>query len=86
MPDLSDFARAGEAQHSSHAVAEARAGKTLSQWRVIALVGAAGRTKLSGLAQETAFDKGLSSRNIKTLIEGGLLQSETDQKDHRVQT
>ncbi|MEX0339240.1 MAG: MarR family winged helix-turn-helix transcriptional regulator [Arenibacterium sp.] len=60
-------------------------GITLSQWRVIALVGAAGQTRLSRLAKEAALDKGLLSRNLKTLIEAGVVLSEVDDVDHRVQ-
>lgn len=61
------------------------AGITLSQWRVIALVGRAGRTRLSDLAREAALDKGLLSRNVKGLIERGLIMAEPDEIDHRVQ-
>ena len=60
-------------------------GLTLAQWRVIALVGAAGQTRLSALAKEAALDKGLLSRNLKTLIKQGLILSEQDDIDHRVQ-
>lgn len=60
-------------------------GLTLVQWRVIALVGAAGDTRLSDLAKEAVLDKGLLSRNLKTLIDQGLIQSTQDELDHRVQ-
>ena len=60
-------------------------GLTLSQWRVVALVGAAGTTRLSALAREAALDKGLLSRNLKTLIEDGIVHSEPDEFDHRAQ-
>lgn len=59
-------------------------GITLSQWRVIALVGAAGSTRLSDLAQQAAMDKGLLSRNIKVLIKDGLVQSKENDTDQRV--
>ena len=60
-------------------------GLTLTQWRVVALVGAAGTTRLSALAREAALDKGLLSRNLKSLIEDGIVLSEPDDLDHRVQ-
>lgn len=60
-------------------------GITLTQWRVIALVGAAGQTRLSDLAKEAALDKGLLSRNLKTLIEAGVVTARMDDKDHRSQ-
>lgn len=60
-------------------------GITLTQWRVIALVGAAGQTQSSKLSKEAALDKSLLSRNLKTLIEQGVVQSKTDAGDHRVQ-
>ena len=60
-------------------------GITLTQWRVIALVGAAGQTQSSKLSKEAALDKSLLSRNLKTLIEQGVVESKTDAEDHRVQ-
>ena len=60
-------------------------GITLTQWRVIALVGAAGQTQSSKLSKESALDKSLLSRNLKTLIEQGVVASRTDAEDHRVQ-
>lgn len=60
-------------------------GLTLSQWRVIALVGAAGQTRLSVLAREAALDKGLLSRNVKSLIAQGLILARQDDIDHRIQ-
>lgn len=60
-------------------------GLTLSQWRVVALVGVAGQTRLSTLARDTALDKGLLSRNVKALIAAGLISAQQDKIDHRVQ-
>lgn len=67
------------------AILRAHAGLTLSQWRILALVGAAGRTRLSELARIAALDKGLLSRNLKTLVADGLVKSKQDVIDHRVQ-
>lgn len=60
-------------------------GLTLSQWRVVALVGVAGQTRLSTIARDTALDKGLLSRNVKALIAAGLISAQQDKIDHRVQ-
>lgn len=60
-------------------------GITLIQWRIIALIGAAGQTQSSALSKDAALDKGLLSRNLKTLIEEGVVASETKSSDHRVQ-
>ncbi|MEM9629570.1 MAG: MarR family transcriptional regulator [Pseudomonadota bacterium] len=62
-----------------------RAGLTISQWRILALVGAAGQTRLSELSRIAALDKGLLSRNLKTLVADGLVRSKQDDIDHRVQ-
>lgn len=60
-------------------------GITLTQWRIIALVGAAGQTRLSQLAREAALDKGLLSRNLKGLIENDVIATRPDESDHRAQ-
>ena len=57
----------------------------MTQWRVIALIGAAGETQSSTLSKEAALDKGLLSRALKTLIEERVVQSTTDASDKRVQ-
>lgn len=61
-------------------------GITLNQWRIIALIGAAGQTQSSVLSKDAALDKGLLSRNLKTLIESGVVKSATNAGDHRVQS
>ncbi|MEM8979973.1 MAG: MarR family winged helix-turn-helix transcriptional regulator [Pseudomonadota bacterium] len=60
-------------------------GITLSQWRVIALIGPHGTTRSADLIKEAALDKGLLSRNIKTLVEDGIVATKTDPADKRVQ-
>lgn len=60
-------------------------GITLIQWRIIALIGAAVQTQSSELSKDAALDKGLLSRNLKTLIEEGFVSSTINFKDHRVQ-
>ena len=61
------------------------AGLTLSQWRVLALVGDAGETRMSDVARGAALDKGLVSRNLKVLVEKGLILTRQDHEDHRIQ-
>jgi DNA-binding MarR family transcriptional regulator len=60
-------------------------GLTLTQWRIVALVGAAGTTRLSDITRETALDKGLLSRNLKSLVTDGVMITKQDSHDNRVQ-
>ena len=60
-------------------------GITINHWRIIALVGAAGQTQSSVLSKEAALDKGLLSRNLKTLIKDGVVKAEINAIDHRIQ-
>lgn len=62
-----------------------QAGLTLSQWRIIALVGASGQTRPSALTKDGLLDKGLLSRKLKPLIQEGLISSKPDETDHRAQ-
>ncbi len=66
------------------ALLEDYAGLTLSKWRILALVGVSGQTNLSIVSRETGLDKGLLSRNLKAMVEEGLVISEPDESDHRV--
>ena len=61
------------------------AGLTLSQWRILALLGAVGQTRLTDLARIAALDKGLLSRNLKVMIAEGFVTSKQDDLDHRIQ-
>lgn len=61
------------------------AGLTLTQYRVLVLVGSLGPTNLSAIARESAFDKGLLSRNLKALVDRGYVGAEQDTIDCRVQ-
>ena len=69
----------------ANALLQDHAGLTLSKWRILALVGAAGQTRLSKLAKEAALDKGLLSRNLKIMVEDGLIATKQDDIDQRVQ-
>ncbi len=66
-------------------ILEKTAGLSLTQWRILALVGAAGLAKSSTLTRQAAFDKGLFSRRLKSLVEQGLVQTNSDPKDSRAQ-
>lgn len=59
-------------------------GVTLNQWRMIAFIGGAETVTASELVRYTAMDKGLVSRNVKSLIENGLVASSEHRKDNRV--
>jgi len=59
-------------------------GVTLSQWRIIAFLGSAGSISASALVRYTAMDKGLVSRNVKTLIQQGLVETTADDCDNRI--
>lgn len=67
------------------AILKEHAGLTLAQWRVLALVGGAGQTRLSDLVKIAALDKGQVSRNVKAMVEDGLVRSKQDDLDQRVQ-
>ncbi|GAA4222242.1 winged helix-turn-helix transcriptional regulator [Sagittula sp. NFXS13] len=60
-------------------------GLTLTQWRLMSLIGVAGRTTAAHLSREVAMDKGLISRNIKTMVADGHVRITVDPSDHRAQ-
>ncbi len=59
-------------------------GLTLTQWRVLAFIGGAEEVTASELVRYTAMDKGLVSRNAKTLIKDGLVTSSNHSSDSRI--
>ncbi|WP_298859467.1 MarR family winged helix-turn-helix transcriptional regulator [uncultured Sulfitobacter sp.] len=59
-------------------------GVTLNQWRMVAFIGGAETVTASELVRYTAMDKGLVSRNVKSLIAEGLVASSEHAKDNRV--
>lgn len=68
----------------ANAILQHHSDLTLSQWRVLSLVGAFAPTQMSQVAKKSTLDKGLLSRNLKNLIADGLVSSEQDAKDQRV--
>lgn len=61
------------------------AGIGLSQWRILSLLYDAGETTPAALVSEADLDKGLCSRNLKTLVERELVISQRDPHDRRRQ-
>ena len=59
-------------------------GISQNQWRMIAFIGSARTITASELVTDSAMDKGLVSRKVKSLIEAGLVTSSTHEKDSRV--
>ena len=59
-------------------------GLTLNQWRLLAFIGGAEQVTASELVKYTGMDKGLVSRNAKSLIESGFVTSSGHEKDSRV--
>ena len=65
-----------------------KAGLSLVQWRVIALLKAHGAATASEVTGYFDMDKGLFSRNVKTLIAAGLIKRQTnpdDQREHQLE-
>lgn len=56
---------------------------TLTQWRLIILLEAQGQTTAAHLSRVAAMDKGLISRNIKFLVDLGLVDTQRDEIDSR---
>ncbi|WP_434055829.1 MAG: MarR family winged helix-turn-helix transcriptional regulator [Roseibium sp.] len=57
---------------------------SLIQWRIIALIGSSGDSHAGELTRRAALDKGLFSRNLKTLMKRGMVTSREDKADHRI--
>lgn len=70
-----------QAQHLLDRVA----GLTLTQWRILGLIGTAGSTTSSELSRENGLDKGLLSRRLKSMADQGLVVAKSDDQDRRVQ-
>lgn len=59
------------------------AGITITQWRIIAVLGEGARRTSAQLSRMTAMDKGLISRNVKSLAAEGLISVTRDRNDNR---
>ena len=60
-------------------------GLSIVQWRILALVTASAPITSASLVKAVAMDAGLFSRNLKSLINDGLILSHTDPNDNRQQ-
>jgi DNA-binding MarR family transcriptional regulator len=56
---------------------------TSNEWRLIALLEAAGELSLNKLATQAQFDRGLTSRIVTTLAERGYVGRQADSRDAR---
>ncbi len=56
---------------------------TSNEWRLIALLEAAGQLSLNRLAAQAQFDRGLTSRIVTTLSERGFIDRQADSRDAR---
>ncbi len=61
------------------------AGITLTDWRIIAMIDSLDNTTLTYLNRETGLDKGQLSRKLRSLTSRGLVSSQQDNQDSRVQ-
>ena len=59
------------------------AGVTVTQWRIIAMLGDGGSCTAAHLSRMSAMDKGLISRNVKMLHADGFITISRDGKDNR---
>ena len=63
----------------------AHAGITLTQWRLIALIGGKDEITLTEINRATQMDKGQLSRTIKGLLGNGMIASRSSLNDQRQQ-
>ncbi len=74
----------GKLNGQASRILEKSVGITLNQWRMMAFIGSAENLTASELISHTSMDKGMVSRNVKSLIEMGLVASLRDEGDRRV--
>jgi len=73
---------AGLNTHAARLLKE-QCGLSLVQWRLLALVAGAEPVTSAQLVDAIAMDSGQFSRNLKALIQDGLIISTVDKADHR---
>lgn len=75
------------ARMSSHAAKVLRdeCGLSVVQWRILSLLGVSAPVTSSVLVKLIAMDAGLFSRNLKKMVDAGLITSKTDPLDQRQQ-
>ena len=67
------------------AILKENSGLSLVEWRVIQVIRMFDNPSLSQIAEHVQMDKGQLSRKIKGMIEKGLLKSQRDDGDKRIQ-
>ena len=67
------------------AILKENSGLSLVEWRVIQVIRMFDNPSLSQIAEHVQMDKGQLSRKIKGMIEKGLLKSQRDVGDKRIQ-
>jgi len=60
-----------------------KCGLSLVQWRILALLTELGASHAALVAQYAGMDAGLFSRNMRSLVDNGLINSSPDKKDQR---
>lgn len=64
---------------------KSKSGLSLVEWRLIQTLRMHEHASLTEIANIVQMDKGQLSRKIKAMVERGLLRTETDKQDQRVQ-
>lgn len=67
------------------AILKEKSGLSLVEWRVIQVIRMFDKPSLSQIAEHVQMDKGQLSRKTKGMIEKGLLNSQRDDDDKRIQ-
>ena len=67
------------------AILKKKSGLSLVEWRVIQVIRMFEKPSLSQIAEHVQMDKGQLSRKIKGMIKKGLLHSQRDNEDKRIQ-
>jgi len=60
-----------------------KCGLSLVQWRILTLLTELGSSHAALVAQYAGMDAGLFSRNMRSLVDNGLIKSSPDRKDQR---
>ena len=74
----------GKLNAQASKILRASVGISLNQWRMIAFIGGTSELTASELISYTGMDKGMVSRNVKTLFEMGYVKSKAHSTDTRL--
>lgn len=67
------------------ALLKSKSGLSLVEWRLIQTLRMIKNASLTEIADHVQMDKGQLSRKIKAMVEKGLLRTETNKRDQRIQ-